>query len=93
MGTISDLHRFRDDDVDVDDAAAIPFVVSLAFDGVARGVAGPFDSESDAQGWVVDLLGDDPGWTATVVPMTAPDALPLAAERRAARRQRLHVVR
>ena len=91
MGTITDLRRFRGG-ADVDAAPAVPFVVSLAFEGVARGVAGPFDSQHEADTWVVELLGDDPGWTATVVPMTPPDALPLAAERRAARRRRLRVV-
>ena len=86
MATITDLHRFHPEPAPV-------FVVSLAYDGIARGVAGPFDSESAADAWVVDLLGDDTGWTATVVPMIAPDVLPLAAERRVARRRHLQVVR
>ena len=71
------------------------FVVALTFEGVARGVAGPFASQDDADVWVADLLGDEPGWTALVVPLTAPESLPSAAERRAAQRERrhLHVVR
>ena len=92
MGTITDLHRSRGA-AEADASPVMPFVVSLAFEGVARGVAGPFASQHEADAWVVELLGADAGWTATVVPMTAPDALPLAAERRAARRQHLRVVR
>lgn len=69
------------------------FVVALTFEGVARGVAGPFATEADADEWVDELLGGEAGWEALVVPMTAPDALPLAAERRAARRRHLSVVR
>ena len=69
------------------------FVVALTFDGLARGVAGPFATEIDADEWVDDLLGGEEGWEALVVPMTAPDALPLAAERRAAERRHLSVVR
>lgn len=75
--------------------SAPAFVVALTFDGIPRGVAGPFASESEADGWVVELLGGEEGWAALVVPLTSPEALPLAAERREAqRRQRhLHVVR
>lgn len=69
------------------------FVVALTFDGVARGVAGPFATETEADEWVAELLDGEPGWEALVVPMTAPDALPLAAERRAARRRHLSLVR
>lgn len=69
------------------------FVVALTFDGLARGVAGPFASEAEADAWVGELLGGEEGWAALVVPMTAPDALPSAAERRAARRRHLSVVR
>ena len=76
-----------------DTAPEPSFVVALTFDGVARGVAGPFTSEAEADGWVDDLLGGEEGWAALVVPLTAPDALPLAAERRAARRSHLSVVR
>ena len=76
-------------------APAPSFVVALTFEGVPRGVAGPFESQDAADGWVAELLGGEPGWTALVVPLTAPESLPLAAERRAAQRERrhLHVVR
>ena len=72
-------------------ATAPAFVVALTFEGVPRGVAGPFESHEEADGWVTDLLGGEPGWTALVVPLTAPETLPLAAERRAAERQRRHL--
>ena len=67
------------------------FVVALTFEGVARGVAGPFTSHEEADDWVAELLGDEAGWTALVVPLTAPEALPLAAERREAQRARRHL--
>jgi hypothetical protein len=62
---------------------------------VPKGVAGPFTSEGETESSVAALLGGVAGWDAAVLPLTAPDALPLAAERKEAkRRQRhLHVVR
>lgn len=74
-------------------ATAPAFVVALTFEGVARGVAGPFPSEAEADEWVDDLLGGERGWEALVVPLTSPEALPLASERRAATRRHLQVVR
>ena len=76
-------------------APVVSFVVALTFEGVPRGVAGPFEAQDDADEWVADLLGGEAGWTALVVPLTAPETLPLAAERKEAQRHRrhLHVVR
>lgn len=90
MATINHPTRFRPAP-----APAPTFIVCLSFDNVAKGVAGPFTSEGDASAWVAALLGDEAGWDAAVLPLTEPGALPLAAERKEAkRRQRhLHVVR
>ena len=72
------------------------FVVALRLDGRQRGLAGPFPTTEEAEGWVVELIGDDPGWTWSIEPVTAPAALPLAKQRaqaKLARRKHLSVVR
>ncbi len=79
----------------VNQAHRVSFVVSLHLDGRARGLAGPFPTEDEAEAWAVDLIGADRGWTWAIEPLTAPAALPLAEARqraRLARRQHLTVL-
>jgi hypothetical protein len=79
-------------------ATRLTYVVSLAFGGVHRGLAGPFPSESEAEAWVDDLLDGEAGWSWELEPVVAPDTLPSAASRRVAKerqqgRRHLRVVR
>lgn len=72
------------------------FVVALHLGGVRRGLAGPFPTSEEAEAWAAELIGDDAGWTWHLEPVTAPSALPLAAQRAQAtlaRRKHLSVVR
>ena len=77
----------------VAETSAPSFVVALLFAGVQQGLAGPFASEAAAEDWVVALLEGEAGWSWVVHPVVAPSALPLAWERRAARRRLLSAVR
>lgn len=73
--------------------SAPSFVVALSFAGVHRGMAGPFETESAAAEWAVALVEGEADWSWVVNPVVPPSALPLAWERRAARRRLLFVVR
>jgi hypothetical protein len=68
--------------------ASVTFVVALAFGGVHRGLAGPFDREDAALAWIDDLLDGEPGWSWELEPVVSPASLPPASARRAAQERR-----